>query len=292
MTARLRLLRPEGRPEAVDLAEGRAGALHIELPGLGQERPVAEVVGLEERSRGFADRAGQDRRVDPHEVTLVEEVVDRLLDLGAHLEAGPLHVRTQPQMPVVEEEFDAVLLRLDRELRAGADQLDRGNGQLVSARRARVGAHEAAQRDAALLRQRGGQLPDLGRKLRLDQDALHDTRPVAQHHEGDARVDAQGGDPAGDGDGFADVAGQVADQSAVLAGRSLRGAELRFRCVVSHGQGSSPEAQWLTRAAVAGGRGLGRRAGGGVGDGREGAWTAGGRGRGRQPTPKSLTRSA
>ena len=211
VTAGLRLLGPEGRPEAIDLAERRTGAFDIQLPGLRQERALAEVVGLEERSRGFADRAGQNRRVDTHEITLVEEVVDRLLDLGAHPEPGPLHVRPQPQVTVVQQELDAVLLRLDRELLAGADQLDPGHGQLVSAGRAGVGAHHAAERDAALLRERGGQLPDVIGKLRFDHHSLHHACPIAQYDERDARMHAQGGDPPGNGDRFARVARQISD---------------------------------------------------------------------------------
>ena len=90
VAAGLRLLGPEGRAEAVDLAERRGGRLEVELARLAQVGLVAEVVGLEEGRGALAGRRGQDRRVDQDEVALVEEVADRLLDLAAHPQRGAL----------------------------------------------------------------------------------------------------------------------------------------------------------------------------------------------------------
>ncbi len=59
--ARLGLLGPERGSEAVDLAEGRRRGLEVELPGLGEVRLVAEVIGLEEGRGAFDRRPRQDR---------------------------------------------------------------------------------------------------------------------------------------------------------------------------------------------------------------------------------------
>jgi hypothetical protein len=116
VAARLGLLGAERRAEAVDLAERRRGRLAVELAGLREVRLLLEVVDLEQARAALADGAGQDGRVDAHEAALVEEVVDRLLDLAAHAHDGALLAGPQPEVAVVEQEVDAVLLRLDRVL--------------------------------------------------------------------------------------------------------------------------------------------------------------------------------
>jgi hypothetical protein len=47
-------------------------------------------------------RRGEDRRVDAQKVALVEEVVDRLLDLVPDDEDRALARASKPQMPVIE----------------------------------------------------------------------------------------------------------------------------------------------------------------------------------------------
>ena len=49
VAAGLGFLRAEGRPEAVDLAQGQRSALDVELAALGEEGFVAEVVDRKER---------------------------------------------------------------------------------------------------------------------------------------------------------------------------------------------------------------------------------------------------
>src|SRR5690606_34198119 len=98
MPARLRLLRPERGSEAVDLAERGRSGLDVELPRLGEEGALAEVVRLEEAARRLADRAGEDRRVDADEAPLMIEIVDRLLDLRAHAQDRALLAGAQPEV--------------------------------------------------------------------------------------------------------------------------------------------------------------------------------------------------
>ncbi len=71
---RLRFLRPEGRTEAVDLAEGGRVRLVVELSALGEIGLVAEVLRLEERGRPLAGVGGQDGGVEVDEAPPVEEL--------------------------------------------------------------------------------------------------------------------------------------------------------------------------------------------------------------------------
>src|SRR5690606_236604 len=136
--ARLGLLGAERGAEAVDLAEGGGGGLDIQLAGLGEVGAFVEVIDLEQAGAALADRAGQYRRIDADEVALVEEVVDRLFDLVPDAQDGALLARAEPEVPVVQQEVDAVLLGLYRVILAGPDDAEIGDGHLVAARRARI----------------------------------------------------------------------------------------------------------------------------------------------------------
>jgi hypothetical protein len=99
--------------------------LAVELPRLRQVRGALVEVLRGEEAAALADGRRQDGRVRPDEVALVEEVVDRLLDLVADAQDRHLPRAAQPEVPVVEEEVDAVLLRLDGIVRrTGAEDLD------------------------------------------------------------------------------------------------------------------------------------------------------------------------
>ena len=94
---RVRVLRTEGGAERVDLREGEAVGLDVELPGDGEVRLLAEEVLLEVDAAPFGARrvrhverrdaehlpgslgvrGGDDRRVDPDEALVREEAVDR-----------------------------------------------------------------------------------------------------------------------------------------------------------------------------------------------------------------------
>ena len=131
--AGLRLLRTEGRAEAVDLAVRGGGGLEVELPGLREVRRVAEVVGLEQRGGSLARRRRQDRRVDVHVVALVEELADAERQLVAHPHDRVLPLGAQPQVAVVQQEVGAVLLGGDRVL--GAELHDRRGPRPAAPRR-------------------------------------------------------------------------------------------------------------------------------------------------------------
>ncbi len=90
----------------------RGGRLTIELAGLCQVGLAeVEILGREELARLLTDRAGKDRGIDANEAARVVEVVDRLLDLVAHARNRDLLLAAEPEMPMLEEEGGAMLLR-------------------------------------------------------------------------------------------------------------------------------------------------------------------------------------
>ena len=91
----------------------------------------------------LADRAGEYGCVDQGEVPLMEEIANRLDDLVAHARDRHLLLGAQPQMAVLEQVRDPVLLGRDRKLGARPDDLQVRGLQLDAARRARIGAHAA-----------------------------------------------------------------------------------------------------------------------------------------------------
>ena len=108
-------------------------SLDIELTRLGQIGRLAEIPRLEKCPGMLTNRARENRRIDPGETATVEKVVYRLGYLGAHLEAGALQRRTQPEVSVIEQKVDAVLFGLDRVLVGPGQQRECGDPEFVSA---------------------------------------------------------------------------------------------------------------------------------------------------------------
>jgi hypothetical protein len=184
--AGLRLLGPEGRSEAVHLAEHRRGRFQVELTRLGEvRRAEVEVLGLEQRAGRFADRPGQNRRVDEDEIPLVEEVPDRPHHLVPDPHDRGLPGAPEPQVSVLEQKIGAVLLGLDGELRGRADQLDPTPGDLVAGGSARVLPNHAADLDAGLVAESLRRLPAGSVHLVLREHDLHLPGAVAQDDEED-----------------------------------------------------------------------------------------------------------
>ena len=124
MAPGLRLLGAKGGTEAVDLAVGRGSGFHVELSGLSQVGvPEIEVLRGKEIAGFLADGSGQDWGVDQNEVTLVEEVSDRLDHLVAHPGHCRLTAGSEPQVSMLEEESRPMLFRSDRVVLAGAQHL-------------------------------------------------------------------------------------------------------------------------------------------------------------------------
>src|SRR3954465_9074652 len=102
MAAGLGLLRPEGRAEAIDLAQRRCRRLHVELTGLRQIRLAEiEVLRGKEIAGLLTDGSGKDRRVDQDKVTFVEEVADGLNHLVADPGNGHLTPAPEPEVSML-----------------------------------------------------------------------------------------------------------------------------------------------------------------------------------------------
>jgi len=186
VTPRLRFLGAEGRAEAVDLAKSGRCRFSIELTGLRQiRRPFVEVLRCEQ-STTLADRRGEYRSVHQGEIALVEEVADRLFGLVADPRDRALPRRSQPEMPVVEEEVDPVLFWLDRIVdRALSINGELRYRELESARRARIRTHLALDFDRRFLSELSEARPAIRRYRVLDENCLQQAGAVPQHDERD-----------------------------------------------------------------------------------------------------------
>src|ERR1019366_9728376 len=186
--------------------ESRGRRLEIELAGLRQVGLlVIRVLRLEKTRRALAGRGRQDRRIDAGVAARVEEVVDRALDLAAHLEDGDLLRRAQPEVPLRHEEVDAVLLRRDRPVVAEVEDRNGRDGQLHAAGRARVCLHEPGHFERGFLRRAGRGFPHGLGHVGLRDDALEIPAPVAQDQEPDLPALPPVVEPSLEGDGPADM---------------------------------------------------------------------------------------
>ena len=101
----------EGGAEAVDLAESEGGGFDVELAGLGEVGlVVVEVVHLEELGGAFAGVGSEDGWVGADEAVGVEVFGGGAHDGGTDAEDGGLARSAEPEMAMLHEEVDAVLL--------------------------------------------------------------------------------------------------------------------------------------------------------------------------------------
>src|SRR5690349_5099695 len=110
---RLRLLSAKRRAKTVNLAEGRGCGFAIELAGLREIGTSLVKILRFEQPTAFADGAGEDWSVDEGEIALVKKVADRLLDFRPDFRDRTLAGRAKPEVTIVEQKIDPVLLRLD-----------------------------------------------------------------------------------------------------------------------------------------------------------------------------------
>ena len=172
VAARLGFLGAEGGAEAVDLAERHGGGFVIELAGLREVGlVVVEVIHLEQRGGAFAGRRREDGRIHQGEAVRIEIIAHRLDHFVAHADDGVLALAAQPQVAVVHQEIDAVLLGRDG-IRVGfrhaLHHFQVLHVHLVAAGRALFGADLAGDDDGRFL----GQVLD-GLEQLFGQGALH-----------------------------------------------------------------------------------------------------------------------
>src|SRR5258708_27406563 len=113
MSPSLRLLRAERGSERVDLAEGGCRGLAVQLARLREVGiPLVEVF-RREQPRTLSDGRREDGCIHTEKATLVKEVVNGLLDLVSADGDRPLPRIAQPEVPVVDQQGDPLLLRLN-----------------------------------------------------------------------------------------------------------------------------------------------------------------------------------
>ena len=212
MSPGLALFRPEGGPEDVGLAHGHRRRLAVELAALGEKRlPQVEVRHLEERGGSFAGRRREDGRIDEGESTLVEVVPDGLDERVPHRQDRALPGAAQPQVPLLLEEADAVLLRLDGVAGLALQHAKVRSVKLVADGRAGILRHLAAHLDRRFLRRvLGGGEGGFGNVF-LGDDALDDPGAVAELQEMELAAGPLPVQPASQHDLFALVRGDVPD---------------------------------------------------------------------------------
>ena len=197
VAARLRFLGPERGTEAVHAAQRHGVRLVVKLSALGQERSGGVEVGdRKEGRRALARGRREDRRIDQHEPARVEECPDGVDHLVTDAQDRLLALGAQPQVAVVQQVFDAMLLRGDGVVLRFADQLQVRHVDLVAARRARVRAHLAPDGDGGLLSQVVRLPEDVFADGGLRHDRLNRAGAVADRQEVDAAAGAAVVQPA------------------------------------------------------------------------------------------------
>src|SRR5208337_984322 len=156
VTAGFGFFRAESGAEAVDLAQGEGGGLDIKLAGLGEEGGVAKVIDGKESGGALAGRGSQDGRIGADKAVGIKVLGGGAHDLGTNAEDGGLARGADPEMAMLHEEIDAMLLERDG-IRVGLgdalDDLEVFDIELVTAGGALVGADFAGDDDARLLGQ-------------------------------------------------------------------------------------------------------------------------------------------
>ena len=202
----------ERRPEAVGLAHRGRGGLVVKLSGLREVSLVVEVIHLEQGRSALAGGGRKDGRIHQREAAVIEEVAAGLDDLVAHAQDRPLARGAQPEVAMVHQELDAVLLGRDRVGGFGRDtlqDLELGDVKLEAAGRALVSAHLARDAHGGLLRQVARLLEDFRGDSALHDDALDDPGAVAEERKQQLAALAQVVKPALDHDLLAGVLGNV-----------------------------------------------------------------------------------
>ena len=212
------VLRPKRRAKGVHLAKCHGTELGLELAADGQVGGLAEEVGrmvdrpvlglrdlievegghLEHLARSFRVAAGDDGRVEHVEPSLVEVLVDGILQTVAQAEDGVERARPEAQVGLLTEELHGVALHLDGvNLRVGvAEHLDAGHVHLGGLAGA-LALHQLAFSANGRTRCEPLEQGLLGAIAVEDKLQVAQARPVI---DGEELVVAEGAHPAADGD--------------------------------------------------------------------------------------------
>src|SRR5260370_28675130 len=154
--AGLRFFGAEGGTEGIDFSEGHGQGFAIELAALREiSFLIVDVIDFEERGSAFASCGREHRRIGECVALAVHEFAGGADGFGADAEDGGLARRSNPQMAVVEQKIDAVLLELDGErgaFRYLLEDLNFGDADFVAARRPSLGTNISGDDNAGFLR--------------------------------------------------------------------------------------------------------------------------------------------
>ena len=145
MAARFGFFGTEGGAEAVDSAEGHRSRFGIKLSRLSQIGRLIEVIQREQAVNALSVGSRQNGTVQQHKSSVVEKLAPAPDDLVANVHQRELTTGSQPQVTVIQEKVDAVILLADGIFFGGIlnnakfshRQLDARRGALVDAHRAR-----------------------------------------------------------------------------------------------------------------------------------------------------------
>ena len=125
-----RLFGSERRAKAIHLAMGHRRRFHVQLTGLRQVSLPIKVVDGEQVARALHRVGGEHRGVDQSETVAVEIVSDRFDDRVADPKNDVLSGGPKPQVAVIHQKGDAVLLFGDRILLGATDDLETDHRKL------------------------------------------------------------------------------------------------------------------------------------------------------------------
>jgi hypothetical protein len=179
----LGFLRPESRAEAIDLAEGHAGRLQVELARLGQVGLLPEIVGFEKGGGPLAGGGGEHGAVDENVSALIEEVPAPLADLVADPEQGVGAGGAQPEVAVIQEELRAVVLGSDGIVLGGVEDPEVLQSHFVASGGPGFLPDGPPHLQGGLLSQGAARGEDFGGDLLRHHHALEIAGPVPHHQE-------------------------------------------------------------------------------------------------------------
>ena len=144
MPPRFRFFRAECGTETIHFAERHRIRFVVQLTALREKRGVAVKIRFKQSRRAFHRRGRENRRVHQKKTVIVEPIANRFDDGRANAQNRILTRRTQPQVPVRHQKFNAVFFGRNRKFIARQlHRLHIRHGQFITARRARFFAHLA-----------------------------------------------------------------------------------------------------------------------------------------------------
>src|SRR6185437_3708978 len=156
MAPGLRLLCARCWTEGIEFAECHRSGFDVKLSRLGEIRLIVKIVDWKQRAGTLAGHRCEDRRIGERESALIKEIARSFDNLGSRAQDGGLTRSAHPEMAVLHEEIDAMLLQRDRKRLAvwhALHDLHIADIKFVAAGRALVSANFAGDDHTGFLRE-------------------------------------------------------------------------------------------------------------------------------------------